>query len=211
MLINFVENTKGNGVIGTHPTGLVVFADFTDTGTFDVMFTGVSKTGKALFCTKIPQEGVKKVHTKSGFSVRGSMCSTSAGATDEAGAFVMVYPGKLDRCLFVADHLTTSVRPTVGGTLYVNMYKGEWRGCGVEDIWLLSALTLEHAPGYKQKLKDLTPRVGQLYEMTTYDGSKVYCEITGEGDNWHTAKAFHKSLNAEVYIDLCIQGWVRCN
>jgi len=46
--------------------------------------------------------------------------------------------------------------------------------------------------------------------MTTYDGSKVYCEITGEGSNWHTAKALHKSLNSEVYIDLCVQGWVRC-
>ena len=210
MLINFVKNTKGEGVIGMHPTGVVVLPDFTDNGTFDVMFTGVSKSGKALFCTKIPEEGVKKVETKRGFSVRGSMCSTSAGATDEDGEFVLVYPGKLDRHLFVADHVTTTVRPTVAGTLYVNRYKGQWRGCGVEDIWLFSAFALEYAPGYKQSLKDLTPRVGQLYEMTTYDGSKVYCEITEEGQNWHTAKALHKSLNTEVYIDLCTQGWVRC-
>ncbi len=210
MLINFVENTKGNGVIGIHPTGLVVLPDFTDTGTFDVMFTGVSKSGKALFCTKIPEEGVKKVQTKDGFSARGGMCSTSAGATDETGKFVLVYPGKIGQHLFVANHLTTSTSPTVAGTLYASIYKGEWRGCGVEDIWLLSAFTLEHAPGYKQRLEDLTPRVGQSYEMTTYDGSKAYCKVIEEGKSWHTAKALHSRLNKEVDIDLCAQGWVRC-
>lgn len=210
MRINFIKNTKGEGVIGTHPTGLVILPDFTDAGTFDVMFTGVSKSGKALFCTKIPEEGVKKVETKRGFTMSGSMCSTSAGATDETGKFVLVYPGKLNQHLFVANHMTTTVRPTVAGKLYAGIYKGEWRCCGVEDIWLFSAFTLEHAPGYKQRLEDLTPRVGQSYEMVTYDGSKAYCKITEQGQNWHTAKAFARCLNKEINIDLCTQGWVRC-
>ncbi len=208
MLIQFNENTRGNGVVGVHPTGLIVFADFTQAGTFDVMFTGVSKTGNALFATRIPEQGVRKVDI-SGFSIRGSMCSTSTGAKDEDGEFVFVYPGKMDRCLFVADHINTSIQPVVGGWMYVNMFKGNWRGCGVEDIHLLRQFTLEHAPGYKEKLKALSPRVGQTYMMVAYCGDKQYCTITEEGESWSKAKARHHTLDSEILIDLRATKWVR--
>lgn len=173
MKLNF---TRGRNWSEEKPTtisswnGIVVMLNSGEEGEVDIMFTGTSRTGNALFAKIVA--GIK-VQSK-GFSTSGSMCCTTAAFTDEKGILQTFTPGLLNMHIHSADNINVNMgcvyKPSLAGIYYVDYYRGKLVAIGVDDPSLFSAFVADHNKQYKEFKETHTLIVGKKYVIKAYTG-----------------------------------------
>lgn len=138
MKLVFRKSRNGEGFV-SNINGIVVLMRDGSEGEHDIMFTGVAKSGKALFA-KIITDQVKRVQSK-GFSRVGHMCCDSADFVEyvqwaEKEVWTEFTPGLLHQHLYISSNNFNRIAPVLEGTFYITLYKGDWKCAGVEDYTL---------------------------------------------------------------------------
>lgn len=136
MKLNF---NKGNNEASVAKwNNIVVLLTSGETGEQEVMFTGVSKSGKALFAKLA--DGVK-VNAPEGVRSTGSMCCEYGHGLDENNIEYDFTPGLMHRYLYISRYepsFPQFTTPAIGGIYYLTQYKGDWKVAGVDDPSLLN-------------------------------------------------------------------------
>jgi hypothetical protein len=181
MLLEFKKGRdKTKTATIAHWEGVVILLPTGEIGNIDVMFTGVSKSGKAIFAK--PVEGTKV--ESEGFTTLGSMCCTGATSIDGKIHFT---PGLLNPVVYSANYATSSKTgcldfPVLSGIFYIEKYQGRDVCIGVDDPSLLSDF-INHNKQYNDFVSKYGFKVGQHRSIKTYTGN-IESVIINETDNY---------------------------
>lgn len=141
---------KASSASVSYWNGVVVLLSSGEIGEQDVMFTGMSKSEKALFARIV--SGVK-VTSKEGIRSSGSMCMESGIGHDVDMVEHEFTPGLLKRWLYVSRYEPSFPQFTtqaLGGTYYLTHHNGMWRVCGVDNPDMIYLFKEQHK-GYKKE------------------------------------------------------------
>lgn len=199
MKMNFIRGDDENNTSISKWNGItVILRESNAFGELDVMFTGISKSGKAILAKLIPDHANKI--TSGGF---GASCGDiKAIGKDSEGTLIQFTPGLLSGYVHVANTGYGTIRlPLLKGIFYTTEMSDFSHKCiGVDDPSLLLGFNQYNAEllQYIQTLK-LVPNEKLFSEkwgrQLTVQVDKVTSWCTGIGHNVLTGEEVSISLN----------------
>lgn len=199
MLLEFKKGRDATKTASVaHWNNIVILLPTGEIGEIDVMFTGVSKSGKTIFAK--PVEGTKV--ESEGFSTFGSMCCTDARSIDGNIDFT---PGLLNSHIYSADHTGNSKTgcldfPMLSDLFYIDKYKGRDVCIGVDDPSLLSAF-ISYNKQYNDFVSMYGFKIGQHRFIKTYSGN-IEEIIINDSDHPLHALASYIEDTSSFYVSI---------
>lgn len=210
MRLRFKPTIDGRSSVAQHTTGVnVICADHKLVGIHDVMFTGYSKTvaqnglPTTVFCLPVDTDALI-VSSEKGFTRRNTK-STKAYCKDADNNTRFVGCGRLERFLYIANHLETENDPTIGGIYYILPQPKKQNVCvGVETLTAFTPFA-QASKQYLDKYNSVKPKRGDILTHAVTRNIIVVDSVSNDDQFMFTGRA----VNGALVPNCCILSYER--
>lgn len=183
MKLTFKRNDTNDCSLSQWNGVTVILRDSEAFGELDVMFTGHSNSGKAIFARLIPDYNIKVV--SSGFYEAGNTIQATGKTEDDKSVFFT--PGLINNYVYVSNHSFGNIGclPLIKSEFYLTqMADYSYKCIGVEDPSLIKGFTSQFNPSLIEYTTTLGLNVGELL-FSEYWGKQFTVEVV-KVNSWNT-------------------------